>query len=164
VNGKYFVNILSFGLFTTTSQHTPDPLKRLLGRFAYIIEGGRELFHYRAMPLTIRSDEGEFSAKVATALIFNGCTAGRIPLARNAKPDDGLLDAVFITKRAMPCLLFDILRYVCGGKPASIKLIRSRHLHISSSLTDIATDIDGQQGPEFPLEIDCVPGRLKIRL
>lgn len=164
VNGRLFVNILSFGLFTTTSQHTPDSVKRIFGRLAYIFEGSRELLSYRSMPLTIESDKGTLSADVVTALIFNGCTAGRIPLARNAKPDDALLDAVFITKRPLPLLLLDILRYLCGGRPSSIKHLRSRHLRITSTLTNIATDTDGQPGPTFPLDIDCLAGDLRIRI
>ena len=164
VNGRCFVNVFSFGLFTTTSQHTPDAQKRRFGPLAYIGEGVSELRNLRAIPLTIQSDDALFSSEVYIALVFNGCTAGRIPLARNAKPDDGLHDAVFMTKRPLPLLMFDILRYLCGGNPSSIKRIRSRNLQITSPLTDIATDTDGQRGPEFPLEIRCVTGRLKIKI
>ena len=39
----YFVNIFSFGIFTTTSQHTPERLKHIMGRAAYMIEGMKEL-------------------------------------------------------------------------------------------------------------------------
>ncbi len=40
VNGLYFVNIFSFGIFTTTSQRTLDERKHKIGKLAYIIEGG----------------------------------------------------------------------------------------------------------------------------
>lgn len=43
VNGLHFVNIFSFGLFTTTSQRTPDERKHRLGKLAYILEGVKEL-------------------------------------------------------------------------------------------------------------------------
>lgn len=39
VNGLWFVNIFSFGIFTTTSQRTPDERKHKIGKLAYIIEG-----------------------------------------------------------------------------------------------------------------------------
>ncbi len=38
-NGRYFVNVFSFGIFTTTSQHTPDTRKHRVGKMAYLIEG-----------------------------------------------------------------------------------------------------------------------------
>ena len=41
VNDLYFVNIFSFGIFTTTSQRTPDERKHKIGKLAYIIEGSR---------------------------------------------------------------------------------------------------------------------------
>jgi diacylglycerol kinase family enzyme len=31
VNGQYFINVLSLGIFTTTSQHTPDAVKHRFG-------------------------------------------------------------------------------------------------------------------------------------
>ena len=34
VNGLYFVNIFSFGIFTTTSQRTPDERKHKIGKLA----------------------------------------------------------------------------------------------------------------------------------
>ena len=36
VNGLYFVNIFSFGIFTTTSQRTPDQRKHKIGKLAYL--------------------------------------------------------------------------------------------------------------------------------
>ena len=37
VNDHYFVNIFSFGIFTTTSQRTPDKRKHQIGKLAYLI-------------------------------------------------------------------------------------------------------------------------------
>jgi len=45
VNDLYFVNIFSFGIFTTTSQRTPDERKHKIGKLAYIIEGVKEFLH-----------------------------------------------------------------------------------------------------------------------
>ena len=42
VNDHYFVNIFSFGIFTTTSQRTPDKRKHQIGKLAYLIEGVKE--------------------------------------------------------------------------------------------------------------------------
>lgn len=164
VNGKHFVNILSFGLFTTTSQHTSNIHKRLFGRAAYIAEGLRELRGFRSIPLVVCADDESFEAEVVTTLIFNGCTAGRLPLARTSRADDGALDAVFLLKRPLLRMLFDALLYLCGGHPSSVKHIRSRHLRLTCSSTGITTDTDGEAGPAFPLDVECLAGRLKIVL
>lgn len=41
VNDLYFVNVFSFGVFTTTSQRTPDERKHRIGKLAYLVEGSR---------------------------------------------------------------------------------------------------------------------------
>ena len=88
VNDLYFVNIFSFGLFTTTSQHTPDKLKHSIGKAAYLIEGSKELHHREYIPLHIAYDGDEMDVESVMTLIFNGETAGRFPLARNASVRD----------------------------------------------------------------------------
>ena len=47
VNGLYFVNIFSFGIFTTTSQRTLDERKHKIGKLAYIIEGAVSYTHLK---------------------------------------------------------------------------------------------------------------------
>ena len=53
----YFVNIFSFGIFTTTSQHTPEGLKHRIGRLAYLVAGLKDLKNLHSIPLTIATDE-----------------------------------------------------------------------------------------------------------
>ena len=97
------------------------------------------------------------------ALVFNGHTAGRIPLASDAEYDDGLLDGLFFIRRRTLRLIFDALLYLCGGKPTSVLHIKSRSFRITSTLSDIATDVDGQGGPTLPLDVECLHQAIKIR-
>ncbi len=164
VNGRFFINVFCFGLFTTTSQRTSDAHKRYFGRLAYIFEGLRELRRVTALPLHVRVEDGDpFDVEVITALVLNGQTAGRIPLAPMARCDDGELDMVFFTKRGVLRLILDVLRYFCGGKPSSVRCIRARSIRITSPLSYIKTDTDGQRGPDFPLEVECLAGSVRIK-
>lgn len=162
-NEQFFINVFSFGLFTTTSQRTSDRVKRYLGRLAYIIKGLRELRKIPTIPLLVKTDNDEFDINAAIVLVFNGCTAGHFPFARMSRCDDGMLDCIFFTKRSIPRLILDALRYLGGGKPASIRYIRTHNLYITSPLTDIPTDTDGQKGPNFPLDVECIAGRVQIK-
>ena len=56
VNDLWFVNIFSFGIFTTTSQRTPDSRKHRIGKLAYLIEGVKEFRTMHAVPLEIVAD------------------------------------------------------------------------------------------------------------
>lgn len=162
VNDLYFVNIFSFGLFTTTSQHTPDNLKHHIGKAAYLIEGSKELHNREYIPLHIVYDEGEMDVESVMTLVFNGETAGRFPLARNASVRDGLLDCVLMRK----CGTFEgawaAVKYLVNGREnEEVVHIRSSKLAITSPLSPL-TDMDGQPSAEFPLEIECLKSALRV--
>lgn len=162
VNGMYFVNIFSFGMFTTTSQHTPEKIKRHIGKAAYLIEGSKELHNREFIPLHVVHDNGEFEVDSMITLIFNGETAGRFPIARDASIRDGLLDCMIMRK----CGTFDgawaaANLILLGRENEDIIHIRSKKLQITSPLSPL-TDMDGQPSAEFPLEIECLPGNLRI--
>lgn len=162
VNGLYFVNILSFGMFTTTSQRTPDKVKRHLGKAAYIIEGSKELHNRESIPLHIEHDGGVMDVDSMITLIFNGETAGKFPLARAASLTDGLLDCVILRKCSIFAGSVSALKYLLVGRPnANIMHLRSSKLKISSPLSPL-TDMDGQQCADLPLDVECLKDFLTV--
>ena len=96
VNGLYFVNIFSFGIFTTTSQRTPDERKHKIGKLAYIIEGVKEFRAMHAVPLQVVADGEAFDFNSLMVLVFNGETAGGFRLARRSSVRDGLFDCILL--------------------------------------------------------------------
>lgn len=162
VNGLYFVNIFSFGLFTTTSQRTPDERKHKLGKLAYLIEGSKELWRMHAVPLRITADGEQFDFRSLMVLIFNGETAGGFRLARESSIRDGRFDCVLLRKRHLLRSMYAMIRYALGGKPKSVQTLRASRLEITSPVDEL-TDVDGQPGARFPLQIVCHPGLLRVR-
>lgn len=164
VNGTWFVNILSCGLFTAVSQNTPTSMKNIFGRLAYLAGGAFELANYHKINLSIDSDGGVFEGDALTLLIFNGKTAGNLKLARTSELDDGLLD-VLIIKGQNPIETFHtVFLYVSGitrRYPREVKHIMCSRLtaHAQSAET---TDVDGQPGPDFPLDVWCDKGGLRV--
>lgn len=162
VNGVYFVNILSFGMFTTTSQRTPDKIKQHLGKAAYIIEGSKELHNRESIPLHIEYDGGSVDVDSMITLIFNGETAGKFPLARAASLHDGLLDCVMLCKCNIFAGTVSVLKYLLSGSPNdNIIHLRSSKLKIASPLSPL-TDMDGQQCVDLPLEVECLKDFLTV--
>lgn len=164
VNGKWFVNILSCGLFTTVSQNTPTSMKNIFGRLAYLAGGAFELANYHKIKLSIHSDGGDFEGDALTLLIFNGKTAGSLKLARSSELDDGLLD-VLIIKGQNPIEAFHtVFLYVSGitrRYPREVEHIRCSRLTVDASGGE-TTDVDGQPGPDFPLDVWCDKGGLRV--
>lgn len=163
INDKYFVNVASTGLFTDVSQKTDVNLKNTIGKLAYYLKGLEELPNFRKLHVNISSKEVEFDGEMYLLLVFNGATAGNFNLATRADACDGLLDIIMF--KAVQ--IYELL-------PLFIKVLKGEHLDSNKVLyfktdylkvechEDIVTDIDGEKGPDFPLEIKCIKGGLKI--
>lgn len=161
VNGLYFVNVFSFGIFTTTSQRTPDGIKHRIGKLAYIIEGVKEFRTMHAVPLEIEADGERFDLRSLMVLIFNGETAGGFHLARRSSIKDGLFDCILLEKKNFFRSTLAMCRYLAGGSPKIVRHLRARRIDIRSSVNE-PTDVDGQKGAEFPLHIECLAGGLRV--
>lgn len=161
VNGLRFVNVFSFGLFTTTSQHTSDRRKHRLGKMAYIIEGIKEMRRMHGVPLHLSTGSGEFDTEILMALIFNGETAGGFRLARNSSIHDGRFECLLLRKRNFFSSCWAMLLHLLGCKSRGVIHISSDRIEINSPLNE-PTDVDGQKGPEFPLLIECLHYDLQV--
>ena len=138
VNGLYFVNIFSFGIFTTTSQRTPDDRKH-----------------------NVVADGQAFDFNSLMVLVFNGETAGGFRLARRSSVKDGLFDCIMLEKKNFLRSTLAMGRYLLRGNPKIVRHLRVRSLDIVSTVNE-PTDVDGQKGAEFPLHIECIAGGLRI--
>jgi len=161
VNNQYFVNVLSFGIFTTTSQHTSNASKHRIGKLAYLIEGVKEFRSMHAVPLEVVADGEAFDLDSLIVLVFNGETAGGFRLARNSSVRDGLFDCLMLEKKNVIRSTEAMIRYLLGGRPRIIRQLQARQLDIRSALNE-PTDVDGQKGAGFPLHIECLPGGLQV--
>ncbi len=163
VNGLYFVNIFSFGLFATTSQRTPNAWKRVFGKLAYIFQGVKELEQMHDMELQINTDEESFTIKSLMTLVLNGRTAGGWRLAKGASVTDGKFDCLILESKSFVSSLLTALWFLVGGNPLGIKRLRSSNIQILSPENE-PTDADGQRGVDFPLNIECLQRELKVMI
>lgn len=161
VNGLYFVNIFSFGIFTTTSQRTPDARKHRIGKLAYLIEGIKEVRSLHGVPLEVEADGERFDIQSLLALIFNGRTAGGFHLTRRASIKDGKFDCLLLEKRNLFRSTLAMGRYLMGGNPKIVRQFQARRIDIRSTV-DEPTDVDGQRGAQFPLHVECLAGALRV--
>lgn len=158
---RYFVNIFSFGIFTTTSQHTPEELKHRIGRSAYILAAFKELNNLHGIPLTVTTDDEAFYFPTLMGLVFNGETAGRMPIARKSSLRDGVFDCLLLRKRKPFLSMCDMLLYMVGIETKAVKYFQTSELTLVTPL-DEKTDVDGQNGGTFPMKLSCMKGALKI--
>lgn len=166
INNKYFINVASCGMFTDVSQKINTDLKNYMGRVSYYITGIEQALNLRKYSIKVTSDEINYDGDMYLMLIFNGKSAGNMNLAYKASLDDGYLDVLIF--KAMPIpksipLLIRVLRseHLEGLNEKEVLYFKTKKLHIECS-SDITTDIDGEKGPDFPLDIKCLKGQIEI--
>ncbi|WP_455537901.1 YegS/Rv2252/BmrU family lipid kinase [Terrisporobacter sp.] len=166
INDKYFINVASAGMFTDVSQKINPDFKNSIGKVSYYLKGIEEALNMREFSIRITSDELIYDGNMYLMLIFNGKTAGNINLAYKAIVDDGLLDVIVIKKILLPNmlpLLKNILKgeHLEGYNEDEILYFKTSKLRIECR-DDLITDIDGEKGPDFPLEIECIKDGIQL--
>lgn len=166
INNKYFVNVASAGMFTDVSQRINPDLKNSIGRVSYYIKGIEEALHLRKFNISVDSQECSYNGDMYLMLIFNGKTAGNLNLAYKAELDDGYLDVIIF--KAMPIpksipLIINLLKgdHLDNYSEEDLLYFKTKKIKIECS-DDLVTDIDGEKGPDFPLEIECIKDGIEI--
>ncbi len=110
---KCFTYVASFGAFTRVSYGTPQWLKNLIGRKAYILSGIASVFDIRGRNVTITADGHTFSGRYAFGSVSNSTVVGGIiQYARDCmRFDDGLFELLLIR---MPRSIVDLLHIGYG--------------------------------------------------
>lgn len=170
VNEGYFINVCNMGLFSGVS-HAVDPeLKKKFGRFAYYFKGFEEIQNYQAMDITLTVDDEVLQDKYLLILVFNGKGAGgMLKLAKYAEITDGKFDVVCIKNVnifEMPALMFKVLQ---GEhlKDVNVDYLTGSHIKIechNQELNRFVTDVDGEAGPDLPMDIKVLPRKIRVYL
>ena len=166
VNGRSFVVMAGLGLDARMLRDTSEPLKRRLGWAAYAVSVLRHLGD-RPIRVTVSADRGHPRRLRASAVIVGnvGWLRGGLPLMPDARPDDGLLDAVVLNARGVAGWLA-LAAQVIMRRGASSRLTRIQ-------FTELRLDVDRAQpweldgefmGETRQLAVVTLPGRLMLRL
>jgi diacylglycerol kinase (ATP) len=95
---QWFANMATGGNSNRVTESLTDEIKQTWGPLAYLRGAIGVLVDLGSFEVTVRIDDQEqFTARIWNMLVANGRTnAGRLPVAPNAQPDDGLLDLILI--------------------------------------------------------------------
>lgn len=165
VNGNYFINVLSAGLFASTSYKTDKRLKDAFGQISYFLTAIKQPFMYKPFQIKIETDEYTIEEKTAVFAVFNGSSVGRIDkFSKESSVQDGKLDLVLLRDGK----LVDYIKLV-GEIDERNHLEDDNIVYLREPKFKISVlkgscdrpDIDGDEGPDFPLNIECVSRRVK---
>jgi diacylglycerol kinase (ATP) len=148
---RLFVQMLGAGFDAEVVQHLSLPLKRALGRNAYVLQSLREAIRYRFPPIALTIDG--VATEAGSVIVTKGrFYAGRYLLAPDATPGEpGFTVAMFDCAGPLAALAYGAalplnqLRHMPG-----VRLQRAEEVHIGAHA---ATQADGDPACTGPLVI-----------
>jgi YegS/Rv2252/BmrU family lipid kinase len=166
VNGKPFVVMAGLGLDARMLSGTSDPLKKQLGWLAYAISAVRHLGD-RPMRVTVSADGGRRRRMRANTLIVGnvGRLRGGLPLLPQARPDDGMLDAVVLTAGGLAGWVA-VARDILLRRPSQGGIYRVKFTELQVTLDqEQPWELDGEvMGATRRLTVAVQPGGLLLRI
>ena len=166
VNGTLFVVMAGLGLDARMLSGTSEPLKKRLGWLAYAVAAVRHLGD-RPMRVTISADGGRPRRLRVSALIVGnvGWLRGGLPLLPDARPDDGMLDAVALVAQGVTGWLA-VAAHILLRRPARGRVYRVQFSELQVRLgRDQPWELDGEvMGSTRRLRVVAQPGGLLVRM
>lgn len=167
INDRYFLNIASAGVFSGASHDINLSFKKGFGRLAYYLNGVKGVSKNKKIKVLIETENIAFKDEILAILIFNGKSVGLINMIENASISDGFFD-VIVVKPNNIIELIEIFTSMITTEQLNKKINGITHFKSSNlkiTLLDghkTLTDIDGEKGPNFPLEVKCLEKGLKV--
>ena len=165
---KYFINVCAGGLFSNVSLEIDQSFKDMFGKVAYYIKAMEQLSTFKPIPMRITCSNKVYEDNINLFLVLNSSGTGGIEkISPNASINDGLLDFVAFANTPYPDLSKLVFDFLTGDHLSSDSIIyfKDNYIKVENLSPDkrfTTTDIDGEKGPEMPIEIKTIKGAIKI--
>jgi YegS/Rv2252/BmrU family lipid kinase len=166
---RHVLNVASMGM-SAEAVRWIDSQGRLgkRHRLSYLLSAFVGLLRYQVAELEVRVDGARlYRGPVQTAAVANGAFfGGGMPVAPDARLDDGLLDVVCIEPAGALSLLPFFFMTFLRGKHIGHPLTHSARAHEVSLSSDreVWLEIDGEPVGTLPVRIEVLPARLRVRV
>lgn len=164
-NGKCFVSIAGFGFDGQIVKNVSEQRDGHIDHLDYFWPMWRTFWNYKFADMTVYVDQQHIFD--GPCLVFVGNIsryAVGLHILRHADYGDGLLDVCIYKCASKPHLVkhsaMTLLKKHAYG--ADVIYRQGKTITVSSKNTDIKTQIDGDPGPELPVEINVIPAAVKV--
>lgn len=149
-NGRYFLYVAAFGIFTKVSYTTPQKNKNLLGHAAYLLEGMKELPDIKSYRMTVHANGKKVIGDFMIGMITNSMSVGGFKnvLAKSVDMDDGLMEVLLVKRPSNLLELQGIIFALLSdnpGKNENIICFQSASIQIEAD-DPVAWTLDGEYG------------------
>jgi YegS/Rv2252/BmrU family lipid kinase len=163
-NGVSFANVLAAGFPSNVAHEVATESKHTFGMLAYFMKGLEQLTAMKSFKARITLRDQVLNEDLLLMLVMNSGFVGRLlQFAPLAKTDDGLLDILLVKACGVPDLLPRLIKIAQGEhvKNEGFVYLQTDEIRVEC-LEGIATDVDGELGPPFPLNISVLGQRMKV--
>lgn len=146
---KYITYSLAAGYLTKCSYSASNKLKRRIGRGAYILSGLKNIFKFKALPITITCDGERIHDKFLYMMLVNGESTGGFKLNKGDEIDNGKVKVILVKKSRFIGSLWAFVRMFMFGVKAVQKskyvIVReAKHIQIENHANTPFT-LDGEK-------------------
>lgn len=167
VNGRYFINIVAAGLIPEAVSQVTIKEKTLFGSLAYFMKGFQVLPRQKSYHFLIETEGGtviRMSSPLLAAMLTD--SAGSF---RNLLPPEDRNKGVIKLALFRNLDWFHLLRqgpmllagFQMGEELLSVINVKKARISVADG-EELGTNIDGDRGPSFPLELEILPDSLPI--
>ena len=150
-NGRYFVYTATCGAFAKASYTTSQAAKNVLGHFAYVLEGVRDLTTIQPIHMRVETDEGAFEDEFLFCSITNSTSVGGILKldTQLVALNDGKFEVTLVKNPLNPAQLSTILYGLTTMDIPNemVKFFSTAHLKITCD-PPLEWTLDGEREPE----------------
>lgn len=165
-NDRYFINTIATGIMPEAVGHVSIEQKTRLGPLAYFLTGIKAMQAHETSLFKITTQEGSsiYRSPLIVAMLTNSVGSFR-NLAPQARVDDGKI-WLGIFKDFNYLDLIKVIPEFLSGQPLTSELMTLKALEeVRIELVGdhpLSTNMDGDSGPSFPLDIKVLPSFLSV--
>ena len=163
IDGDYFVNTASIGLSPMVARTVPPKLKRMLGRFGYLVWAVKCTFEFQPFLLKIEQDGRKTRLWSTEVRIANGGHFGGVELVEGAELDSGELVVEAVTGRSLLRLAWSWFAAVLrlSREKSETTELRGREFHIRTR-PKLYVSIDGELSKRTPITVRVARGAVLV--
>ncbi|KAA9302061.1 MULTISPECIES: diacylglycerol kinase family protein [Aerococcus] len=166
LNDHYFMNVVAVGQIPEAVKDTKAEAKKRLGKLAYVADGVQAFFQSNAQSYEIWLDGHQQLVETELILIcLTNSVGGLEHMVDQARIDDGWLHLLILKDRHSLEFVPELLQNAIQGDISASKFVlyeRAKHISLKALDHSISSNVDGDAGPSLPIQVDVLPGQLKL--
>ncbi len=163
---RYFLNVAAAGLLTDVAYRVSTEAKTVLGKFAYYLEGLRELPKqiFKPINITLKVNDTEEEREILFFLVANTPSVGGFKnIAPEADINDGKFDLLIVEKGQFIDVARIFFMALSGNHTNHPNLQYIQVDAFSVYCEDnIYVDLDGEQGGKLPMDFRIEKGAIDL--